>query len=63
MRTASAGFFVAAPALLAGHAQYVELIGTATAVGGGDQHLLAQRLAQETHAGITAAISLLDHTA
>jgi hypothetical protein len=56
-------FFVAAPALLAGHAQYVELIGTATAVGAGDQHLLAQRLAQETHAAITAAISLLDHTA
>ncbi|HWC49889.1 MAG TPA: hypothetical protein VG448_13495 [Solirubrobacterales bacterium] len=55
-------FFVAAPSLLAGHARYVELIGTATATGS-DQHLLAQRLAQETHAAVTAAVSLLNHTA
>jgi hypothetical protein len=55
-------FFVAAPVLLAGHAQSVELIGTATAISE-DRHLLAQRLAQETHASIDAAISLLDHTA
>ena len=54
-------FFVAAPALLAGHAQYVELIGTATAIGH-DQQLLAQRLAQETHAAISAAVSVLEST-
>jgi hypothetical protein len=55
-------FFAAAPALLAGHAQSVELIGTATAIGE-NRHLLTQRLAQETHAAIDAAIALLDHTA
>jgi hypothetical protein len=52
-------FFVAAPFLLAAGIQYVELIGTATAVGK-DRDLLAQRLAQETHAAIHAAVSLLD---
>lgn len=51
-------FFVAAPMLVGAGVRSVELIGTPTATDG-PRELLAQRVAQEIHAAIEAAASLL----
>ena len=51
-------FFAVAPLLLEGGCRRVELIGTATATGG-DRTSLAQRVAQEIHAALSAAVTLV----
>jgi len=52
-------FFAAAPMLVEAGIRYVELIGTPTATDG-DRGLLAQRLAQEIHAALTAVAMLCE---
>lgn len=54
-------FFISAPALLGAGARSIELVGTPTARAGGPD-LLAQRLAQETHATIRAALAVLERS-
>jgi hypothetical protein len=51
-------FFAVAPLLLDGGVRHVELIGTPTATDG-DRNRLAQRIAQELHAALSAALPLL----
>jgi hypothetical protein len=52
-------FFAVAPLLLDGGCSRVELVGTPTATDG-DQPSLAQRVAQEIHAALTAAAALAE---
>lgn len=52
-------FFSGAAEVLADGAEHAELIGTETSTTG-DRGLLGQRLAQEIHAGIDAAVKLLE---
>jgi hypothetical protein len=54
-------FFAGAPELVTDGGAWVELIGTETATDG-DANRLAQRLAQEIHAGMQAAVALVART-
>ncbi|MGH3867486.1 MAG: hypothetical protein ACRDQ4_15365 [Pseudonocardiaceae bacterium] len=51
-------FFAGAPVVLSDGAEHVELVGTPTATNG-DVNLLAQRIAQEIHAAVNAAATIL----
>jgi len=51
-------FFVGAPILSSDGAEHVELVGTPTDTDG-DISLLTQRIAQEIHAAVNAATTLL----
>ncbi|MGH3687033.1 MAG: hypothetical protein ACRDRU_01615 [Pseudonocardiaceae bacterium] len=51
-------FFAGAPVVLSDGAEYVELVGTPTGIDG-DINLLTQRIAQEIHAAMNAAITIL----
>jgi hypothetical protein len=51
-------FFAGAPVVLSDGAEHVELVGTPTATDG-DTNLLAQRIAQEIHAAVHAATTIL----
>lgn len=51
-------FFTGAPIVLSAGAEHVELVGTPTGTDG-DTNLLAQRIAQEIHAAVNAATTLL----
>lgn len=51
-------FFAGAPVVLSDGAEHVELVGTPTATDG-DTNLLAQRIAQEAHAAVNAATTIL----
>ncbi len=51
-------FFAGAPVILSDGAEHVELVGTPTGTDG-DTNLLAQRIAQELHAAVNAAITIL----
>lgn len=51
-------FFVGAPIVSSDGAEHVELVGTPTGTDG-DTNLLAQRIAQEIHAAVSAATTLL----
>lgn len=51
-------FFVGAPILSSGGAEHVELVGTPTSTDG-DTNLLVQRIAQEIHATVNTATTLL----
>ncbi len=51
-------FFAGAPIVLSDGAEHVELVGTPTGTDG-DANLLAQRIAQEIHAAVNAATTLL----
>ncbi|MDQ4032539.1 MAG: hypothetical protein M3332_09830 [Actinomycetota bacterium] len=51
-------FFVGAPIVLSDGPEHVELVGTPTSTDG-DTSLLAQRIAQEIHAAMNAATTLL----
>jgi hypothetical protein len=54
-------FFTAAPLLMGNGPRHVELVGTRAAVETSDPGVRAQWLAQEIHAGISAAVGLLRH--
>lgn len=51
-------FFAGAPVVLSDGAEHVELVGTHTGTNG-DTNLLAQRIAQEVHAAVNAATTIL----
>lgn len=52
-------FFAVVPLLLEGRRRHVELVGTRTATEDVDRALLAQRVAQEIHAAVTAAAAVI----
>jgi hypothetical protein len=54
-------FFTAAPLMLSNGSRHVEMVGAGTTVETSDPGLRAQWLAQEIHAGISAAARLLTH--
>lgn len=51
-------FFAGAPVVSSDGAEHVELVGTPTGTDG-DTNLLAQRIAQEVHAAVNAATTIL----
>jgi hypothetical protein len=51
-------FFAVVPLLLGGSPRHVELVGTRTATENVDRAVLAQRVAQEIHAAVSAAASV-----
>lgn len=54
-------FFTAAPLMLSDGPRHVELVGPSATVETSDPDIRAQWLAQEIHAGISAAVGLLRH--